>query len=79
MAFINYHGEKEDRYSEVLEYSRAQQKEEWKKKRVHYDLCSYELLGVDVHGVHVTEYDLRLCASMPLIVKSVASENEETT
>lgn len=55
------------------------QKEEWKKKRVHYDLCSYELLGVDVHGVHVTEYDLRLCASMPLIVKSVASENEETT
>lgn len=31
MAFINYHGEKEDRYSEVLEYSRAQQKEEWKK------------------------------------------------
>lgn len=31
MAFISYHGEKEDRYSEVLEYSRAQQKEEWKK------------------------------------------------
>lgn len=31
MGFISYHGEKEDRYSEVLEYSRARQEEEWKK------------------------------------------------
>ena len=31
MGFISYHGEKEDRYSEVLEYSRARQTEEWKK------------------------------------------------
>ena len=31
MGFISYHGEKEDRYTEVLEYSRAQQNEEWKK------------------------------------------------
>lgn len=31
MGFISYHGEKEDRYSEVLEYSRARQEEELKK------------------------------------------------
>ena len=31
MGFISYHGEKEDRYTEVLGYSRAQQNEEWKK------------------------------------------------
>ena len=32
MGFIDYHGTKEDRYTEVLEYSRAQQEEDWKKK-----------------------------------------------
>lgn len=31
MGFIDYHGTKEDRYSEVVEYARAQQNEEWKK------------------------------------------------
>lgn len=32
MGFIDYHGTKEDRYTEVLEYSRAQQEEDWKRK-----------------------------------------------
>lgn len=33
MGFIDYHGTKEDRFSEVLEYSHAQQKEDWKYKQ----------------------------------------------
>ena len=33
MGFIDYHGTKEDRYSEVLEYAHAQQEEDWKKKQ----------------------------------------------
>ena len=32
MGFIDYHGTKEDRYTDVLEYSRAQQEEDWKRK-----------------------------------------------
>ena len=32
MGFIDYHGTKEDRYTEVLEYARAQQEEDWKHK-----------------------------------------------
>lgn len=32
MGFIRYHGKKEDRYSEILEYSRAQQEDERKRK-----------------------------------------------
>lgn len=32
MGFINYRGKKEDRYSEILNYSRAQQDDEWKRK-----------------------------------------------
>lgn len=32
MGFIDYHGTKEDRYTEVLEYSRAQQDEDWNRK-----------------------------------------------
>lgn len=32
MGFINYHGTKEDRYTEVLEYARAQQEEDWNRK-----------------------------------------------
>ena len=31
MGFISYHGKKEDRYSEILEYSKAIQNEEWAK------------------------------------------------
>ena len=31
MGFISYHEKKEDRYYEILEYSRAMQEEEWKK------------------------------------------------
>ena len=34
MGFIDYHGTKEDRYTDVLEYSRAQQEEDWKRKDV---------------------------------------------
>lgn len=51
----------------------------YKQKRVHYDLCSYDMLTFDAGGVHATAYDLRLCASMPVIVKSVATEHGETT
>ena len=32
MGFIDYHGTKEDRYTDVLEYSRTQQEEDWKYK-----------------------------------------------
>lgn len=32
MGFVDYHGTKEDRYTEVLEYARAQQEEDWKRK-----------------------------------------------
>lgn len=33
MGFIDYKGTKEDRYSEVLDYARAQQEEDWKQKQ----------------------------------------------
>ncbi len=33
MGFIDYHGTKEDRYSEVLDYAHAQQEEDWKRKQ----------------------------------------------
>ncbi|WP_028243917.1 hypothetical protein [Pseudobutyrivibrio ruminis] len=33
MGFIDYQGNKEDHYDDVLEYSKAQQKEEWKKRQ----------------------------------------------
>ena len=32
MGFIDYHGTKEDRYTDVLEYARAQQEEDWNRK-----------------------------------------------
>ncbi len=34
MGFISYKGEKEDRYEELVEYSRALQDEEWKKAQL---------------------------------------------
>ncbi len=33
MGFIDYHGNKEDRYDEVLDYAHAQQEEDWKRKQ----------------------------------------------
>ena len=33
MGFIDYHGTKENRYTEVLDYARSQQKEDWKRKQ----------------------------------------------
>lgn len=33
MGFIDYHGTKEDRFSEVLDYAHAQQEEDWKRKQ----------------------------------------------
>ena len=33
MGFIDYHGTKENRYTEVLDYARAQQQEDWKRKQ----------------------------------------------
>ena len=53
------------------------QKEVYKRKKVHYDICSYDMLKVDEHGMDVVAYDLRLCASMPIIVKSVAARYGE--
>ena len=32
MGFIDYHGTKEDHFTEVLEYARAQQEEDWRRK-----------------------------------------------
>ena len=32
MGFVDFHGTKEDRYTEVLEYSRAQQEEDARRK-----------------------------------------------
>ena len=46
MGFISYKGEKEDRYEELVEYSRALQDEEWKKaqlEKIHQWL--EELIG----------------------------------
>lgn len=34
MGFIDYHGTKENRYSEVLDYARSQQQEDWKRKQI---------------------------------------------
>ncbi len=32
MGFISYHGQKEDRYSDIIQYTKALQDEDWKKK-----------------------------------------------
>lgn len=56
MGFIDYHGTKVDRYADVLEYSRAQQEEDWRRKdaekielwlRDHTGSSSYARLHVD--------------------------------
>ena len=56
MGFIDYHGTKVDRYTDVLEYSRAQQEEDWRRKdsekvelwlRDHTGSSSYARLRVD--------------------------------
>ena len=52
-------------------------KEELKKQRVHYDLCSYNELKLDKTGKPVTIYDLCLCSCLPLIAKAFADEQEE--
>lgn len=45
-------------------------KDAYKKKKVHYDLCSYRELGVDKTGKDVRLYDYDLIACIPLIAQS---------
>lgn len=45
-------------------------KEAYKKKKIHYDLCSYRELGIDTTGQDVRLYDHDLTACIPLIAQS---------
>ena len=45
-------------------------KVEYKRKKVHYDLCSYRELREDKTGQNVRVYDYDLTASIPLIAQS---------
>lgn len=45
-------------------------KDVYKKKKIHYDLCSYRELGVDKTGQDVRLYDYDLTACIPLIAQS---------
>lgn len=46
-------------------------KKKYKTERnAHFDLCSFEELGLDETGLPVTRYDRDLIASIPLIVKT---------
>lgn len=45
-------------------------KVEYKRKKVHYDLCSYRELREDKTGQNVRAYDYDLTASIPLIAQS---------
>ena len=47
-----------------------QLKNVYKKKKIHYDLCSYRELGVDATGQDVRLYDYDLTACIPLIAQS---------
>ena len=51
-------------------------KKQFKKKDVHFDLCSYGELGVDETGQDVRIYDYDLTACIPLIVESFLKEEE---
>lgn len=42
----------------------------YKKKKIHYDLCSYRELRVDKTGKNVSVYDYDLTACIPLIAQS---------
>ncbi len=44
-------------------------KKEFKKKKVHYDLCAYSELGVDATGKDVRVYDHDLTACVPLLAR----------
>ena len=50
------------------------QKEELKKRKIHYDLRPYHDLRTDATGKPVALYDLCLCSCLPLITKSFADE-----
>lgn len=45
-------------------------KDDYKRRRIHYDLCAYSELGVDKTGQDVRQYDYDLTACIPLIVNS---------
>ena len=45
-------------------------KKAYKRRRIHYDLCSYEELDLDSSGQDVRIYDYALTACIPLIMNS---------
>jgi len=50
------------------------QKEELKKRKIHYDLRPYDDLRSDATGKPVALYDLCLCSCLPLIAKASSEE-----
>lgn len=51
-------------------------KKEYKRQRIHYDLCSYEELDIDSSGQDVRVYDYALTACIPLIMNSFDEANQ---
>jgi len=45
-------------------------KDDYKRRKIHYDLCSYGELDVDKTGQNVRVYDYDLTACIPLIANS---------
>ena len=51
-------------------------KKKYKLERgAHFDLCSFDELGVDDSGLPVTRYDRDIIAAIPLIVKTFNDRN----
>lgn len=50
-------------------------KDNYKRRKIHYDLCSYAELGVDKTGQNVRVYDYDLTACIPLIANSYREES----
>lgn len=51
----------------------------YKKRKIHYDLCSYAELGIDKTGQDVRIYDYDLTACIPLIANSYHEDGQERT
>ena len=49
----------------------------YKKRKIHYDLCSYAELGIDKTGQDVRIYDYDLTACIPLIANSYHEDGQE--
>lgn len=52
-------------------------KNAYKKRKIHYDLCSYAELGIDKTGQDVRIYDYDLTACIPLIANSYHEDGQE--